>query len=113
MKITFMPKTKFGNLSLVLAIISVALFVFGSVLPAVIPSVDGLSGWEMVTSNPVYSIITLLLFAIGIMAAVYGLIAMIKKQERSVLVMLVILFGAYNIFSFVGVIINVLVGSPA
>lgn len=113
MKITFLPRTKYGNLSLILTIISVVLFVIGSVLPALIPSVDGLSGWEMVTSNPVYVIITLLVFAAGIMAAVYALIAIIKKQERSVLVMLVILFGVYTIFSLIGVIIGVFVASPA
>ncbi|MHB1485681.1 MAG: hypothetical protein ACYCYI_13630 [Saccharofermentanales bacterium] len=104
MKITFLPKTNFGKWSVIITIAGWILFVVGSL----IPSKPDYTGFDIITQNPMQSIITLLLLAAGLLAVIMGLISVIRKQERSILVFLAILSGLYNIFGFVGVIITVL-----
>jgi len=102
MKITFLPKSKIGLWALILAIVSPILFVIGSV----IPSKSGYSGMEIVTQNPIHGILTLLMFAAALTSLILALISIIKKEERSILVFLVLPFGLYGLISFIGVIVN-------
>ena len=78
MKITILPKTKPGLWSILLSIAAFILFVVGSVLP----SRAGYSGLENIYHNPVHTIITVLILALGIVAPILALIAVIKKKER-------------------------------
>ncbi|WP_368293938.1 hypothetical protein [Dehalobacter sp. TBBPA1] len=103
MRITILPKSKSGRKSFILVIVSWILFVVGSVLPYK----EGYSGLELISHNPLQVVITVLIFAAGIAAAIIGLKAVIRKKERSVLVFLVILIGVYYILSFCGVAVNV------
>jgi len=106
MKLTFLPKTRLGIWSLVLTAASWILFIAGSLLP----SKAGYSGLEIVNQNPLQAIATVLILAAGITAPIMGLIAVIKKQERSILVFLVIPTILTNIFMGIGVIMNVFFG---
>lgn len=103
MKITFLPQTKLGIWSVLLAIANLILFVIGSVLP----SNEGFSGLENITQNPIQALITVLILVLGIAAPVMALIAVIKKQERSILVFLVIPTLLSNLLSVVGTILSV------
>lgn len=103
MKLTILPKTYSGKLAVILEIISIILFVVGSVLPSKL----GYSGIDIIRNNPLQAIITVMIFAVGIGAAILGLTAVIKKKERSIIVFIVILTGLYNILSLVGVVIQV------
>ena len=103
MKITILPKTKPGLWSILLSIAAFILFVVGSALP----SRAGYSGLENIYHNPVHTIITVLILALGIVAPILALIAVIKKKERAILVFLVIPTLLTNLFTTVGVILNV------
>jgi len=106
MKITILPKTKKSIIAFILALICIILFVVGSS----IPGDTSYSGMELIKHNPLQSIITIVIFAAGIASLVLGLSSTIKDKERSVITFIVILLGAYNTLSFVGVIANVLFG---
>lgn len=106
MKITLLPKTRLGKQSIIFTIASWILFVVGSVMP----SETGYSGFESIIQNPLQAIITVLIFAVSIMAFIVGLISIIKKQERSILVFLAILSGVSMIPSFFVVVANVFFG---
>ena len=106
MKITLLPKTRLGIWSLVLTAVSWLLFVAGSLLP----SKAGYSGLEILTQNPLQAIATVLILVAGITAPILALIAVIKKQERSILVFLVIPTIFTNLLMGVGVIMNVFFG---
>jgi len=106
MKLTFLPKTRLGIWSLVLTAVSWVLFIAGSLLP----SKEGYSGLEIVAKNPLQAIATVLILAAGITAPIMGLISVIKKQERSILVFLVIPTLFTNIVMGIGVIMNVFFG---
>ncbi|RJE48806.1 MULTISPECIES: hypothetical protein [unclassified Dehalobacter] len=103
MRITILPKSKSGKKSFILVIVSWILFVVGSVLPYK----EGYSGLELILNNPLQVVITVLIFAAGIAAAIIGMKAVIRNKERSILVFLVILIGVYYILSFCGVAVNV------
>ena len=87
MKITFLSKTRLGTYSIFLTLISMLIFIVLSLLPYK----DGYSGFDAYLQNPMQGIGTVLLLVLGIAAPVMGLIAVVKKQERSVLVFFVIL----------------------
>jgi hypothetical protein len=103
MKITVLPKTRLGIQSVWLAIAAFILFVIGSV----IPSRTGYSGLEMVYQNPIQTVITILILALGIAAPIMALIAVIKKKERSILIFLIIPTLLTGLLSAVGVILTV------
>jgi len=65
---------------------------------------------EIIKHNPLQVILTIMISAAGIEALVLGLISVIKNKERSVIVFFVVLIGAYNVLSFIGVIINIFFG---
>jgi len=103
MKITFLPKTKLGIWSVLLSIANLILFIIGSVLP----SKAGFSGMDIVIHNPVQTMITILILVIGIISPILALIAVIKKQERSIIVFLIIPTLLANLLSVVGMILNI------
>lgn len=106
MKITLLPKARYGKFALALIILCFILFVIGSVLPWK----EGYSGIQLLIHNLLQTILTILIFAAGIMAAVLGTIAVVKNKERSIIVYLVIIAGIFNMISFIGVILNVFSG---
>lgn len=104
MKIKLLPATRKAKAALILTLASIVLFVIGSVLPFE----TYYTGMEIIKHNPLQTIITIMIFAAGIGALVLALISVIKDKERSVINFFVILIGAYNTFSLVGIIINIL-----
>jgi hypothetical protein len=106
MKITLLPKTKLGIWSILLSITNLILFVIGSVLP----SQTGFTGLEIIIHNPVQTMITILILVLGFISPILALIAVIKKQERSIIVFLVIPTLLTNLLSAVGMILNVFFG---
>ena len=103
MKITILPKTKLGIQSVWLMIAGFLLFIIGSV----IPSKAGYSGLENIYQNPIQTVITVLILALGIAAPIIALIAVIKKKERSILVFIIIPTLLTGLLSVVGVILTV------
>lgn len=103
MKIKILPTTRQAKTALILILVSLILFVIGSVLP----SETNYTGMEIIKHNPLQAIITIMISAAGIGALVLGLSSVIKEKERSVITFLVILIGAYNALNLVGVIINI------
>jgi len=100
MEITLLPKTKLGKYSLIMMVLSWMLFIVGSLLP----SKPDYSGLEIITQNPLQTIITVFIFLAGIITVITGLLSFIKYNERSVLVFLAILSGLYSMFGFFGTI---------
>ena len=95
-KISFLPKTRLGKWSVILAFFSFVLFVVGSVSPMEY----GITGYEMFIQNPRLTIITILLFFASIATSIMGLISGIKNKERSILVFLAIPLGLFSILGF-------------
>jgi len=106
MKISFLPKTRLGKQAVIFFVSSWVLFLVGELLP----SKEGLSGWENVIQNPIHTLLTVLILVAGIAAPVMSLIAVIKKQERSILVFLIIPTIISSIIMFIGVFMNMVLG---
>ena len=104
-KITFLPKTRLGKWSVIFTILSFFLLTVGSVFPIEVKSYSGL---ELIIQNPVQTIITMLLFVIGVATSIMGLISAVKNKERSILVFLAIPSGLFNTLSIFVSIIYVL-----
>ena len=103
MKITLLPKTKLGKYSLIMMVLSWMLFIVGSLLPWK----PDYSGFDIITQNPLQTIITVFIFIAGIITVITGLLSFIKHNERSILVLLAILSGLYSMFGFFGSIATV------
>ena|SRR5665648_563296 len=103
MKITLLPKTNLGKLSLIMMVLSWILFVVGSVLPWK----PDYSGFEIIIQNPLQTIITVLILAAGSTTAIAGLMSVIQHKERSILVFLAILSGLYSMLGFFGSIVAI------
>jgi len=103
MKIILLPKTKLGKYSLIMMVLSWMLFIVGSLLPWK----PDYSGFEIITQNPLQTIITVFIFLVGIITVITGLLSVIKHNERSILVFLAILSGLYSMFGFFGSIATV------
>lgn len=103
MKITFLPKAKWGKWSLIMMVISWIFFVMGSVLPWK----SGYSGFEIISQNPLQSIITVLILVAGCITFIAGFMSVVKNKERSVLVLLAILSGLYSMLGFLGSIVTI------
>ena len=103
MKITLLPKTKLGKYSLIMMVLSWILFIVGSLLPWK----PDYSGFEIIAQNPLQTIITVLIFLVGITTVITGLLSFIKHNERSILVFLAILSGLYSMFGFFGTILTI------
>lgn len=101
--ISFLPRTILGKWSVIMMISSWFLFVVGSVLPWK----TGYSGLEIAIQNPLQGVVTVLLLGFGVATVILAMISVIKKKERSILVLLAILSGLYSILAFVGSIANV------
>jgi hypothetical protein len=89
------PATKLGWWALYLA---VAFWVMSIINNVVFMRLPEQVSWRQ-TLLPFYGILMLLC---GLVAGVVGLIALLKKQERSWMVWLAILSGAYVLFLLVG-----------
>jgi len=105
MKITFLPKTRLGTYSIFLTLVNMLIFIVLSLLPYK----DGYSGLEAYLQNPIQGIGTVLLLVLGIAAPVMGLMAVVKKKERSVLVFFVIFSIIFSILNFLGSIVSLIV----
>lgn len=86
MKIHFLPKTNLGVWSVTLAIACPILYSVGAALPYD----SAYSGLEGILQNPMQTIFSLLAIASGIAAGVTALLAVLRKQERSILVILML-----------------------
>jgi len=103
-KIRFLPDTQNAIKALILTMVTIVLYVIGSVLPYK----DSENGLSVLWQNPAQVIITLLISIAGIAIFYYSFSAYMKHGERGILNYLIILFGTYQILSFIGVIMNVL-----
>lgn len=104
MKITFLSKTLLGTTSIILSLVSLLFFIVLSLLPYK----GGYSGFEAYRQNPIQGIGTVLILGLGIAAPIIGLIAVVKKQERSVLVYLVILSIIFTLLNLLGTIVSLI-----
>src|SRR5665648_283136 len=102
-KITLLPKTNLGKLSLIMMVLSWILFVVGSVLPWK----PDYSGFEIIIQNPLQTMINVLILAAGSITVIEGLMSVIKNKERSILVFLAILSCLYSILGFFGSIATI------
>jgi len=91
-----MPKTKLGRWSVILIPLMFVLFFIGSSLTNTL--YEGVSAGGTILKDifarPVLALSMLIGFAAGVSALVLGLISIIKKKERALLVYLSTLVGA-------------------
>jgi ABC-type transport system involved in cytochrome bd biosynthesis fused ATPase/permease subunit len=92
MKITVLPKTFLGKISTVMYILFLALMVL-----------EGRLG-----ENSQHAIILLSMVAVIILAAIIGLIAIVRNEERSIIVLLMIPLGVFHLLGFVFLILSYL-----
>ena len=93
MKIHLLPRTDLGKLSFAAFLISWILFVIGSMLPYS----SGGTGWAFVKDNPLQVLVTVLILIVATLSVIWGLRSFMKHKEGSVLVLLAVLSGFYNI----------------
>ena len=91
-----MPKTKLGKWSVILIPLMFVLFFVGSSLTNTLYEGVSAGGTILkdIISRPVLALTMLTGFAAGVTALVLGLISIIKKKERALLVYLSTLVGA-------------------
>lgn len=99
MKTITLPKTYLGKWAVILMLASIILQGISWMLPfdansASSPSYAGYSVMSIAVS--------LLLFGLGIVAGIIGLISIWKKKERSILVFLTVLVGLFNVLQIIG-----------
>ncbi|MDP3386518.1 MAG: hypothetical protein Q8S24_04740 [Eubacteriales bacterium] len=92
MKITVLPKTFLGKISTTMYILLLALMVL-----------EGRLG-----ENPQHAIILLSMVAVIILAALVGLIAIVRNEERSIIILLMIPLGVFHLIGVVFLIISLL-----
>lgn len=97
-----------GKWSVILMISNYVLFIIGSVLPWK----SGYSGFEFIVHNPLQAFIMVLILAVGIAGASMGIISFKKNKELSILVILAIISGFYNLLGFLGSILNLFFNYP-
>jgi hypothetical protein len=92
MKITVLPKTLLGKISTTMYILFLALMLL-----------EGRLG-----ENPQHAIILLTMVAVIILAAIIGLIAIVRNEERSIIIILMIPLGVFHLIGGVFLIFNYL-----
>lgn len=102
MKMTFLPKTPAGKLSVCLFIIFIALAVTGGM----ISSMQGNNiEYPNPFNSPLLGTVIYLMFSSAVIASITGLIAVKKKNDNSILVYLSIPLG---ITFFIGILILII-----
>jgi hypothetical protein len=84
MKITFLPRSALGRWAITLIAANLVIYSAGAVLPYK----TGFTGFEAILQNPLQTIISFIALSAGLAAGICALIAVSKKQERSILVFL-------------------------
>ncbi len=92
MKITVLPKTFLGKISTVMYLIFLTFMVLEGRL----------------SENPQHAIILLMMIAVIILAAIIGLIAIVRNKERSIIIFLMIPLGVFHLIGAVFLIISYL-----
>lgn len=104
MKITFLPKTRFGKWSFGLMCTFIILVMLGTLLPGI----ERNSDLPDIIHNPVFALLMYSGLASAIAAAFTGLISISKHHEHSVLVYLSIPFGVLFFCGFLVMIAGLL-----
>lgn len=92
MQITVLPKTFLGKVSTVLYV----LFIFLMVLEG------------RLSENPIHAAILLVMFTVIILAAIIGYISIVKEEERSIIIFLMIPMGVFHLIGVVFLIFSYL-----
>ncbi len=100
MRLTILPKTPIGKWSTGLIAAFIVFFVLFQLLV-----LSGQRGGDTFFSNPLLTIPVLLAATCGIFALVTGLIGVIGKKERSIIVFLTVLLGFFILAFVVGEIV--------
>lgn len=95
------PSTRLGWWSIDLAVVFVVMFIINSAvfMQLAQTGANAWNAWWQQTILPFYGIFMLLF---GVAASVIGLMAVVRKHERSWLVWLTILPGAFTLFLVLG-----------
>ncbi|MDK2849637.1 MAG: hypothetical protein PWR32_304 [Candidatus Woesearchaeota archaeon] len=101
MKPTFKPKTKLGKLSIALIVLIPALFFIG-MHSVVFYGPSGKTILQDIILRPAVSLPMLTGFLFGILAFLFGIIALIKKKDLSVLVFISTFIGFLFILFLLG-----------
>lgn len=110
MKIIFLPETRAGKWSLV----SFIAFILLAIAGGLISSVQGNTiEYPNPINSPLLGTTIYLMFSAAIIASVAGLIAVMKKNERSILVYICIPFGIAFFIGILMLLIGNIIGPPS
>lgn len=109
MKITFLPKTRSGQWSVVLFIAFIILSVVGSTISSVQKNTIE---YPNPINSPLLGTIIYLMFSASIIASIAGLTAIRKNNERSILVYISIPLGIMFLFGILMLLIGYIIGPP-
>jgi sensor histidine kinase YesM len=105
MKISLLPKSRTGQLALIIFVISLIFFSIGTNLPESYKNPD----LPDIVNKPLFALLMYSGILSSIAAAFFGLKSIIKKKERAILTYLTIPMGLIFFIGIVGMIIALIV----
>lgn len=105
MKINFLPRTKLGRYSVIIMALTLIFFIVGSLM-----SWDfSYYGFKFIAKNQIHIAVLFIIFILGVLACALGFMAIDKKRDKSILVLISIILGINNIVGFFSFIAHIFI----